>query len=159
MLQVVDNFLDPKYFNEIKKTIMSNTFPWYFNDTITDENDPKKFYYFVHIFYRDNFQNSEYYPMWKDFLKQIECKALLRIKGSMYVNNGEKRKNKTHVDYTFPHKGCLFYINENNGETYFQNKKVKPKENRAVFFDPHKPHSSSLCTDQKRRIVLNFNYF
>ncbi len=31
--------------------------------------------------------------------------------------------------------------------------------NRILFFDPSEEHSSSLCTDQKRRITINFNYF
>ena len=75
------------------------------------------------------------------------------------MNLKSKRKNKPHVDYTFEHKGCLFYINTNNGATFFEKEKVLPKENRVVFFQPHKLHSSSLCTDQKRRLVINFNYF
>ena len=47
----------------------------------------------------------------------------------------------------------------NSHTTHFKNKKVLPKENRAVFFDPSIPHSSSLCTDEKRRVTINFNYF
>ena len=71
----------------------------------------------------------------------------------------KKRKNNAHKDYNFSHKGCLFYLNDNNGETHFKNKKVLPKANRAVFFNPSESHSSSLCTDQNRRVVINFNYF
>jgi len=160
MLKVIDNFLDPEYFNELKEFISSDNFPWYYNNCITDKNDPKNYFYFTHVFYSpDAFQNSNHFSIWKKFLKKINCKALIRIKAGMYVNVDKKRKHETHVDYDFPHKGCLFYINDNNGETHFENKKVKPKENRVVFFDPHKPHASSLCTDQKRRIVINFNYF
>ncbi len=160
MIKVVDNFLDKEYFNELKEFIFSDNFPWYYNNCITDKNDPKNYFYFTHVFYSpDSFQNSNHFLMWKKFLKKINCKALIRIKAGMYVNVDKKRKHETHIDYDFPHKGCLFYINDNNGETHFENKKVKPKENRAVFFDPHKPHASSVCTDQKRRIVINFNYF
>ena len=144
MLKVIDNFLDPEYFNELKEFISSDNFPWYYNNCITDKNDPKNYFYFTHVFYSpEAFQNSNHFSIWKRF----------------YVNVDKKRKHETHVDYDFPHKGCLFYINDNNGETHFENKKVKPKENRVVFFDPHKPHASSLCTDQKRRVVINFNYF
>jgi len=159
MIKVVDNFLDKEYFNELKEFISSDNFPWYYNNCITDKNDPKNYYYFTHMFYNNNAEKSNFYNMWSKFLQKINCKAILRIKGNMYMNIGKKRRHKTHVDYDFPHKGCLFYINDNNGETHFENKKVKPKENRVVFFDPHKPHASSLCTDQKRRVVINFNYF
>ena len=44
-------------------------------------------------------------------------------------------------------------------DDYFKDKKVLPKANRAVFFRPHELHSSSVCTNQKRRITINFNYF
>ena len=159
MFKVVDNFLDKDYFNQIKNFILSEEFPWYYNDRISNKNDPKDFYYFTHIFYIENSANSSGYDMWKNFLKKIDCKALIRIKANMYNNVNKKRKNKLHIDYPYSHKGCLFYLNSNNGETYFKNKKVIPKENRVVFFDPSEPHSSSLCTDEKRRITINFNYF
>jgi hypothetical protein len=159
MVEVIDNFLDKEYFNKIKNFILSEEFPWYYNDRISNKNDPKDFYYFTHAFYTENSENSSAYNIWEKFLKKIDCKALIRIKASMYNNINKKRKNKPHVDYPYSHKGCLFYLNSNNGETYFKNKKVLPKENRAVFFDPSIPHSSSLCTDEKRRITINFNYF
>jgi len=159
MFEVIDNFLDKEYFNKIKNFILSEEFPWYYNDRISNKNDPKDFYYFTHVFYTKNSANSNAYNIWEKFLKKIDCKALIRIKANMYNNINKKRKNKSHVDYSYSHKGCLFYLNSNNGETYFKNKKVLPKENRAVFFDPSIPHSSSLCTDEKRRITINFNYF
>ena len=159
MFEVVDNFLDKNYFNEIKNFILSQEFPWYYNDRISNKNDPKNFYYFTHVFYIENSLNSDAYNIWKNFLKKIDCKALIRIKASMYNNINEKRKNKPHVDYPYSHKGCLFYVNSNNGETYFKNKKVLPKENRAVFFDPSIPHARALCTDEKRRVTINLNYF
>ena len=159
MFEVVDNFLDKKYFEELQNIMLGDSFPWYYNNGISNKNDPKDFYYFTHIFYIENSANSSGYDMWKNFLKKIDCKALIRIKANMYNNVNKKRKNKLHIDYPYSHKGCLFYLNSNNGETYFKNKKVIPKENRVVFFDPSEPHSSSLCTDEKRRITINFNYF
>lgn len=158
MFKVIDNFLDEQYFNELKNLLISFEFPWFYNDFISDKNDPKHYYYFTHIFYYNNSENSNFYPIWLKFLQKIDCKAVIRIKANMYMNIGEKRKHKSHVDYDFPHKGCLLYLNDNNGETIFEDQNVKPKANRVVFFDPHKPHSSSCCTDQKRRLVVNFNY-
>ena len=159
MIKVVDNFLDKEEFKNIKDIICGSGFPFYFNDSITDDNDPLGYYYFTHVFFNNNAPGSSFFSLWENFLKKIDCKSLIRIKGSMYMNINKKRKNRPHTDFNFPHKGCLFYINTNNGETHFGNKKVMPKENRAVFFDPHELHSSSLCTDQDRRIVINFNYF
>jgi len=159
MFEVVDNFLDKKYFEELQNIMLGDSFPWYYNNRISNKNDPKDFYYFTHIFYIDNSINSNEYDIWKNFLKKINCKALIRLKANMYNNINKKTKHKLHVDYPYSHKGCLFYLNSNNGETYFKNKKVTPKENRVVFFDPSEPHSSSSCTDKNIRITINFNYF
>ena len=157
-MKIDDNFLDKEEFNNLQKILMSDNFPWYFSDYITDEKDINNFY-FTHLFYNTPDKISHYFYLFENFLKKIECNSLLRIKGNLYVGEKEKRKNKDHYDYKYKHKGCLFYVNDNNGETYFDNKKVLPKENRVVFFDPSKKHSSSICNNQKRRVTINFNYF
>jgi hypothetical protein len=157
-LEVIDNFLDEKEFKNIQNIIMGNNFPWYFNNYITDEKDVNNFY-FTHSFYNTPDKISHYFYLFKNFLNKIECKSLLRVKGNLYVGEKNKRKNKDHYDYKYKHKGCLYYLNDNNGETYFENKKILPKANRVVFFNPSKKHSSSICNDKKRRITINFNYF
>jgi len=159
MTKVVDNFLPEQEFFKIQNIICGNSFPFYYHDKITDENDPIDYYYFIHLFFIDNEPNSNYFNLWKSFLKKIECRALIRIKGNMYPGSKKKIIHRPHKDYDYPHKGCLFYMNDNNGATYFKDKKVLPKANRAVFFKPHELHSSSVCTNQKRRITINFNYF
>ena len=57
------------------------------------------------------------------------------------------------------HKTSVFYVNTNNGGTIFQNgKKAISKANRLVEFDSHQSHAGVDCTDQKVRVVINFNY-
>ncbi len=102
---------------------------------------------------------SNYFYLLKSIVKKINCKSIIRIKGNLHLNINKKQIHQPHVDYPFKHKGCLFYLNDNNGFTYIGKEKVKPKANRIVFFDPSKKHSSSLCTDAKRRVNINFNYF
>jgi len=159
MIEVIDNFLPKKEFEEIRNVICSNSFPFFYNGAIAYDNDALNQYYFIHLFFINNKPNSNYFNMWGNFLKKINCKALIKIKGNMYLGTEKKQIHKAHQDYDYPHKGCLFYINTNNGATIFEGKKVLPKENRAVFFEPHKLHSSSTCTDENRRITINFNYF
>lgn len=159
MIKVVDNFLPKNEFVKIREVICANTFPFFYNNYVTDDTDPLNYYYFTHIFFIKNAPNSEYFYLWDNFLKKIECNALIRIKANLYTRGEKELIHRPHKDYSYPHKGCLFYINNNNGATYFKDKKVLSKANRAVFFKPHEPHSSSLCTDQNRRITINFNYF
>ena len=96
---------------------------------------------------------------YNNFLEKIKCKSIMRAKANLYLRKDKQEKHQPHTDYPFSHKGCLFYINTNNGETYFGKEKVLPVANRMVFFDPGKKHSSSVCSDNDVRITINFNYF
>ena len=165
MFEVKDNFLDKEYFNQIQKEILSDYFPWYYNFNITNTKDSKNKFYFTHNIFSDFSKDYQYgvtsgsFPLFKNFLIKIECKSLIRIKANLHLNLNKKEIHQPHQDYSFSHKGCLLYLNDNNGLTYFGEKSVKPKANRVVFFDPSKKHSSSLCTDSNRRVNINFNYF
>ena len=53
----------------------------------------------------------------------------------------------------------ILYLNTNNGWTEIQgNGKIECVKNRLVTFDSNLIHSGYTCTDQKRKVVLNFNY-
>ena len=50
-------------------------------------------------------------------------------------------------------------MNDNNGYTLFEDgTKVESKENRVVIFDSQMRHAGIPCTDEKRRVVINFNF-
>ena len=86
--------------------------------------------------------------------------ALVRARALLYTNQGRQIVHEKHVDFKFPHKTAVFYVNTNNGYTEFEDgTKVESVENRIVFFDGSKPHNSSTCTDQKIRVVVSINYF
>jgi hypothetical protein len=55
---------------------------------------------------------------------------------------------------------AIFYINSNDGYTIFKkNKKIiKSKENKFIYFKSNSEHAGTTCTDQKVRVVINFNY-
>jgi hypothetical protein len=158
MFKVVDNFLDKKEFGHIQKIMMGDYFPWYYNRFISSSRDSKKLFYFTHNFFK-NEKPSNFFHLWETFLKKLDCKALIRIKGGLYPSQPVIRSNNFHVDFPFKHKGCIFYINNNNGPTVIGKKSILPKENKAVLFDPSVPHRSSACSDQHVRITVTFNYF
>ena len=54
---------------------------------------------------------------------------------------------------------AVLYMNTCNGWTQFKKGgKVKSVANRMVIFDNNLLHAGVTCTDEKRRIVVNFNY-
>ena len=158
-IQIKDNFLPEKEFKEIQKILLGHDIPWFYNDCVSDIN--KDDYYFTHMFYREPGILSNGFKIFENFLKKINCNSIMRIKANLYLQTLKPIKHNFHKDYDFKHKGCLLFINDNNGVTTFKesNKKVKSEANRVVFFNPSIEHCSSTCTDQKRRITVNFNYF
>ena len=157
-MEIIDNFLDKAEFKAIQKIMMGVRFPWYYNQYITSPKDDEHFYFFTHNFVKDRLQ-SNFFHLWESFIQKLDCKALMRIKGNLYPSHSTVRPNNFHADYPFKHKGCIFYMNDNNGHTEIDKQIILPKENRVVFFDPSIPHRSSLCSDQKVRITVTFNYF
>tara|TARA_R100000306_G_C4279248_1_gene94219 strand:- start:104 stop:577 length:474 start_codon:yes stop_codon:yes gene_type:complete len=157
-MDIIDNFLDRTEFKHIQKIMMGDEFPWYYNKAIAAFTDEKHFYYFTHNFFKNEVK-SGLFGLWENFLKKLNYKALIKIKGGLYPSHTKVRPNNFHTDFPFKHKGCIFYINNNNGPTVIGKKSILPKENRAVLFDPSIPHHSSSCNDQQVRITITFNYF
>ena len=55
---------------------------------------------------------------------------------------------------------AILYVNSNNGYTLFEDgTKVESVENRIVLFDSNLRHTGTTCTEEKVRIVVNFNFF
>ena len=77
----------------------------------------------------------------------------------MYVNQGDLIIHDKHIDYPFTHNAAVLYVNDNDGYTEIDNKKIESVANRVSIFDGSKEHNSTTCTDQKVRVVMSFNYF
>ena len=84
-MDIIDNFLDKTEFKQIQKIIMSDEFPWYYNKQITTATDAKHFYFFTHNFVKDRLQ-SNFFHLWESFIQKLDCKALMRIKGNLYLH-------------------------------------------------------------------------
>lgn len=164
-MKVIDNFLPLEDFKKIEELMTSDSFPYYFCDGVAKsvEEDIKMFY-FTHFFYVKNTPASDYYNLLvKTLLSKLDIFALIRVKGNCYTRSDKKIKHNTHVDFqekiNFKTKGLIYSINTCNGSTILDNgKEIKSVANRALFFDPMKPHCSTNCTDQKARFNINVNY-
>ncbi len=154
------NFLNKKDFNIIKKDLLSNMFPWYFEDKVISEGDDD--YFFYHLYY-SNKCNSDFYrehilPI-LDKIKINEDKVI-RVKANLYPRCQEPIKHSFHVDRDDKHKVCLLNINTNNGYTEFdKGYKTSSKENSAIIFDGDIRHRSVTQTDVKCRVNININYY
>ena len=115
-------------------------------------------FYFTHMFW-DGFNIEPPSQMFAPLLNLMNCHALMRIKANCYPSTPEKIVHDNHVDYPFPHKGAIFYLNTNNGGTKFKGGPfVRSRANRIVFFNSDHPHAGVHCSNSRKRLVLNINY-
>ena len=88
-----------------------------------------------------------------------------------------KKYDNVHVDHTFDHLVCLYYVNDTDGDTFIFNKKIdsnevkvfdnelkiqkriSPKKGRLILFDSTYLHTGSPPRKHKTRLVLNFVFF
>lgn len=167
-VKVIDNFLNDYEINKIiQNTIKNENFSLYMKDGTSYTSEEKLLYandgvYFTHNFFKDDSINSEAYFLLEPVLKKINPQRLLRIQLNLYPKTFFKRNHGWHTDFNFPHKGCILYLNTNNGKTVlkngFLNIGIKSVKNRVLFFDPHLNHRSTTCTDKEFRSNIIFNY-
>ena len=55
-----------------------------------------------------------------------------------------------------PHYVCDW--DEDDFYTNVNGKKILSKQNKLIIFDNDQPHTGSTCTDERIRVVINFNY-
>ena len=161
MVKIIDNFLPKDIFVEMQYKILSNEFPWYYNNGIIDTNQKNK-YQFVHTFFNCNINfsdlHNEYYNFIDPCLHKLGVKHLKRVKANLNPKTIFHRNGGFHCDVKNV-TTSIFYINTNNGWTKFKDGcKVECIENRMVIFDSNIEHAGFSCTDQKRKVVVNFNY-
>jgi hypothetical protein len=161
--EVIDNFLSPDDFINIKNTMFSNNFPWVYEPNVL--NYPNKetsdeLYFFTHTFYRDYVPQSNFISILDLIIKKLNPKSIVRIQANLYPNVNKYIESKFHRDYDYSHKGAVFYLNTNNGFTELEDgTKIQSIENRILLHDPFEFHKIVPCTDEKVRIVIVFNYF
>lgn len=158
--EIIDNFLDQKTFDEIKNVLISHAFPWYYCPYVAYQNpDKDPYFFFCHTFFYDNKINSEYYELITPILDKLNIVKLVRSKANLYTNVFHDARNGNHKDFEYRHKGALFYINNNNGNTILNdNIEIESVENRILLFDPSVNHCSTHPTNSKVRINVVVNY-
>ena len=159
-MEIKDNFLEKNYFKTLHKNLLSNDFPWLYQDSVAKpaENNYNHFY-FTHTLYEDLAPKTNYYQHIIPILQKLKVKSLIRVRAIMYVNQGDLIIHDKHIDYPFTHNAAVLYVNDNDGYTEIGNKKIESVANRVSIFDGSIEHNSTTCTDQKVRVVISFNYF
>ena len=170
-MKIIDNFLPEYQFKQLQSIILGDEFSWYWNDTIVfpdeDGYNPKDYQFTHTIFDRRppwNGSDSDYYQILKhtSLFTLLGTNEFHRIKANLNPRTIFNKSGGWHVDvegYPQIKNTAVYYLNTCNGYTKFKKGgKVKSVANRMVIFDSKLIHQGYTCTDQKRRVVMNFNW-
>ena len=160
-MEVIDNFLRESDFKNIQHILLDSRIPWYYNPFILSRlGNLDSNFQFTHAFICKKMQKkSEFLPVVYPIGDALGIKKVYRIKGNLTPRTKEHCFTGYHIDgFECPHT-AIYYINTNNGWTDFENgDKVESVANRVVIFDSKLKHQAVTCTDEKVRVVINFNY-
>jgi len=170
-MRIEDNFLDQDKFNELQNFFMGDSLPWFYWPRIDSQDDVDK-YQFYHSFYNNNNAISSFINILNPILDVLKLVSIWRIKANLLTRTSDIIENSFHVDMglsqdvPFPEEKLnqwttsIFYLNTNNGYTKFEDgTKINSIANRMVTFPANMKHTGTSCTDEKIRVVINFNYF
>jgi hypothetical protein len=177
-VQVLDDLIPKALSDEIESLLLGRHFPWYFMPDITHVDSTTNLNpAFSHSFsYYDAqtktcVQNSDFYGLIKNIYYSVIttqkyfsdykiscCRSFFQLPVAVST------KNKKHIDFEEPHRVCLYYVNDADGDTFIYGKSetdpitrsVTPKKGRVVLFDGAIYHCSSKPTLGSRAII-NFN--
>mgnify|MGYP000436294927 FL=1 len=165
-MKIEDNFLKQEEFDKIQKLMGEpSPFPWFYADRIVFEDDVDKFQ-FIHAFYDNHMPMSPFSNELDSIINIIQPFSIVKIRAKLLTRTPEIVESTFHVDIPLSEENLkqwttsIFYINTNNGYTKFEDGTiVESVANRMLSFPANMKHCGTSCTDERRRIVINFNYF
>ena len=165
-MKIEDNFLKQEEFDKIQKLMGEpSPFPWFYADRIVFEDDVDKFQ-FIHAFYDNHMPMSPFSNELDSIINIIQPFSIVKIRAKLLTRTPEIIESTFHVDISLLEENLkqwttsIFYINTNNGYTKFEDGTiVESVANRMLSFPANMKHCGTSCTNERRRIVINFNYF
>ncbi len=170
-IEIYDDFLEEKdhkliydyFMGNMDKGDIENSMCWTWLDGISQKGDGH--FQLVHQVFFNNTPISPAWQLMKPIIDKEEVIGLARIKANCLV----KTEKEIIFDWAF-HTDfhdlgdeaitAIYYVNSNNGKTIFEDGKyVESVANRFVRFPHYMKHTGSTCTDEDRRVIINFNYY
>ena len=158
-MEIIDNFLSEYHFNLLYSHFMGKDMAWFYQDGIVKAGDGG-FQFTAAIFVEG--KKFDIFSFIEPCISRLGCNSINRIKANLRPRTLIHRRSQYHIDLAGapPNlKTAIYYVNTCNGYTKFKKGgKVKSVANRMVIFDHNMEHTGVSCTDEKRRVVINFNY-
>jgi repressor of nif and glnA expression len=166
-MKIEDNFLDQEKFNVLQNFMLGDNFSWFYKSSVVYKNEITDKFGFIHGFYNNGTSDSPYIEILNPILEIDKPISLLRIKANLLTRTSSIDEQTFHTDISSMSEEklkqwtiAIFYVNTNNGYTEFEDgTKVESIANRFITFPANMKHRGTSCTDEKTRVVINFNYF
>jgi hypothetical protein len=178
-MKVVDGFIPKSYQDAIHDTLISDYFPWHIKTNISGVEPFASSEYAksqVGFYHSTLFENdvSDWHNLFvpliyniREFF-EIKINRIVRSRVGLFTKTNDPKPHFPHVDFDYPHKTLLYYVNDSDGDTVFykndriddliESDRVTPKSGRAVLFDGNVYHSSTAPVHTNYRIALNINF-
>lgn len=170
----IEDFLPKSIFNYLKTEIISDYFPWNYNEDVTnskdyDTNSVVTLEYnnqgFSHKLYdlKYNFKSNYFFNFFPIFLLLQEkfniesYNNLIRMRLGLLQNlikPIEYRYNCPHVDYDENHFVTLYYFNDSDGDSIIFNEKL-----RDNMEDNNFTIKKSITPKENKLVVFNGNHY
>ena len=162
--KIINNFLPKENFQKLKNLLFGKNIPWYYHEHMTNNPSPAHDEgFFSHCFYNYSQPDSNFYFEYiAPIMQKLNSLSIIQVRANLLLKKEKQYFSEFHTDYPFKCKTAIFYINKCNGYTILDKKlkiKINCEENKMLLFDSTIFHCGASQTDEKRRIVLNFNYF
>jgi hypothetical protein len=157
--KVFDNILPNDEADKIENTMLGSDFPWYIGKALREENKHKSEFndQFVHLFFAKHKINSNHYDsIVQPILKVIRPNYIVKIKANLHWKTASILNCGFHSDHSEDAHTALYYVNTNNGFTFFENgDKINSVKNRLLIFNSKARHTGTTSTDVNYRCVIN----
>ena len=168
-IQVIDDYLSPKEYEMIRSYLMGDTdrgnikdsFLWQWQVEPCDGH-----FQFCHLFYSNYLVHSQYFEVVRPIINREEMVSIARIRANLLTRTEDVNVYDEcfHQDFSPESSKIMntgiYYINTNNGYTLFENgTKVESVANRFLRFPGNFRHTGTSCSDEDRRVLINFNYY
>jgi hypothetical protein len=184
-MQIVDNFVNPIFQDQIEQIISYPAFTWNYNKCGTQSEYDTQFHFidektvdsaqFTHKLNNDNYYDS-YITKYlvhcmEEYFGRNFSDRLVRVKVNMLLKDSTYKVHNyhiPHVDWKEETESAIYYVNDSDGDTFFFNEKpnqnftnitvkqrVTPRKGRLVLFDSSYLHASSSPIINNERIIIN----
>lgn len=170
---IIEKLLPQEFEDKFHKMVMGTTFNWHWNaENIIPDTPDEDIFQLTHVFYLKRKVWSPYYPiaaMIVGFFVErtgIKVKRIVRIKANLIPNiahEPEQLKNLEHSDIEPEKEGnyisMVYYVMDSDGDTVMLDGSgvtSAPIKGNAIWFNSKSRHRSTVPTQHKRRVVINF---